>query len=66
MLAGQGRIEQHSSDSGSDSDVDVSSFTLSPPGSSRGVSMSATGSVVMMSQRAATPLTHRPGYADDF
>ncbi|CAL8471182.1 g10724 [Coccomyxa elongata] len=43
MLAGQGRIEQHSSDSGTDSDVDVSSFTLSPPGSSRDVSMSATG-----------------------
>ncbi|BDA46573.1 Clusterin-associated protein 1 [Coccomyxa sp. Obi] len=70
MLAGQGRIEQHSSDSGSesggDSDADVSSFTLSPPGSSGDVSTPARGSVVMMSQRVATPLTHRPGYADDF
>lgn len=71
MLAGQGRIEQHSSDSGSESggesDADVgSSFTLSPPGSNRDVSTPARGSVVMMSQRVAMPLTHRPGYADEF
>ena len=70
MLAGQGRMKQHSSgsgsDSGGDSDADVSSFTLSPPGSSGDVSTPVRGSAVMMSQRAPMPLTHRPGYVDDF